>query len=155
MSNTNLMVKELTNFDHSYESDLKMYDNLPYQRDLSVCGWEQPQLQSGNIVKFYQYTMAKPQIIQAPTEEFEIPEYRILPVEENITEENDDNIQMDAFEEGAALVNDAEPVTSLPDDNNETEEAALPNDDLSDEDYTEDELNQVVHIGNDTPQNEA
>lgn len=89
--NNNLMVKELLSFDRSFEPTFITYDNQPYSRDVALCGWDPPQqLYSGNVVKVYQYKMGKPVIIQTPDEEFEIPEYRRIPVDEEMAPDSEE-----------------------------------------------------------------
>lgn len=59
-----LYAKSLMAFDHTYESQIEMYDKLPYARDIEVCDWKSPRMISGNVVKFFQYELGKEQIIQ-------------------------------------------------------------------------------------------
>lgn len=62
--NEELFRKMLMTFDHKYESSTVFYDNLPYIRDYDLCNWTPLRLMSGNIIKFYQYKLDKPVIIQ-------------------------------------------------------------------------------------------
>lgn len=73
----NVLIKELSLFDRSYEPSVTLYDHLPYTRDVSFCTYTPNVYTTGNIIKFYQYRLGKPQIIQVPDEVFEIPEYRL------------------------------------------------------------------------------
>lgn len=59
-----LFKKMLMTFDHKYEAASVFYDNLPYVRDYDLCNWTPLRMFSGNIIKFYQYKMDKPVIIQ-------------------------------------------------------------------------------------------
>jgi hypothetical protein len=103
--NEHLLEKELTTYDRNYEPTIVMYDNQPYTRDISLCNWDPPQqLFSGNVVKFYQYKMRKPVIIQTPDEDFEIPEYRKIPLVEEASADEEE------------MVNDYENPTDAPED---------------------------------------
>ena len=42
-------------YDSSMEYTIKMYDELPYQRNINLCNEEQIKLISGNVCKFYTY----------------------------------------------------------------------------------------------------
>ena len=42
-------------YDTSLEESFKMYDELPYVRDLTICGPESIMLYSGNVIKYYCY----------------------------------------------------------------------------------------------------
>ena len=59
-----LFEKMLMTFDHQYDSNSKFYDSLPYVRDYNLCNWTPLRMQSGNIIKFYQYQLGKPVILQ-------------------------------------------------------------------------------------------
>ncbi len=101
--NEHLMAKEQTTYDRSYEPTFVMYDHQPYTRDVALSNWDPPQqLISGNVVKFYQYQMRKPVIIQTPDEGFDIPEYRKIPMVENQPEGEEmveEDIPVDAPED--------------------------------------------------------
>jgi hypothetical protein len=68
MNNNELLKKMLMTFDPSNDSSSTFYDNLPYVRDYDLCNWKPLRMASGNIIKFYQYTLEKPVIIQTDTE---------------------------------------------------------------------------------------
>lgn len=48
---------KLRPFDSSVNEDFSMYDNLPYQKDLDLCGPDKIALESGNIIKFFRCNM--------------------------------------------------------------------------------------------------
>ena len=50
----NISVK-LRPFDLTLVEDTSMYDNLPYQRDPSLCNADAIAIESGNVLKFYRY----------------------------------------------------------------------------------------------------
>lgn len=64
LDNNELFKKMLTTFDHNCEASSTFYDTLPYVRDYDLCNWTPLRMVSGNIIKFYQYRMDKPVIIQ-------------------------------------------------------------------------------------------
>ncbi len=64
MYNQELFTKMLKNFDHEYEIDAKFYDALPYKRDYDLCNWTPLRMLSGNIIKYYQYRLDQPVILQ-------------------------------------------------------------------------------------------
>lgn len=64
MYDEELLKKVLKSFDHKYESATTFYDNLPYVRDYDLCNWVPLRMFSGNIIKYYQYTLSKPVILQ-------------------------------------------------------------------------------------------
>ncbi len=68
MDNQELFRKLLMSFDHKYECPTQFYDHLPYVRDYDLCNWTPLRMLSGNIIKFYQYNLEKPVIIQTDTE---------------------------------------------------------------------------------------
>ncbi len=102
-----LVAKALMTFDHTYEPQIQMYDHLPYQRDIDVCNWKKPRIVSGNIVKYFQYDLGKPQIIQ---NDF------VVEVEEpELIEELEDDASDDSMDPGELLVSmeddiDEEPI---------------------------------------------
>lgn len=63
-----LFKKMLTTFDHKYETGSVFYDTLPYVRDYDLCNWTPLRMVSGNVIKFYQYQLGKPVIIQTDPE---------------------------------------------------------------------------------------
>lgn len=122
----NLYVKALTAFDHTYEPQIQMYDKLPYRRDLDVCDWKQPRLVSGNIVKFFQYELGKPQIIQ---NDF------VVEIDETSLENDAKDLEMDKLESedlGALLTDDALAVGEIS-DSGVNEDVALTADEFMDE----------------------
>lgn len=56
-------------FDITLGESLNMYDKMPYVRDLTICGNEMIQKESGNVIKFYQYTTNEPYLINSNQEE--------------------------------------------------------------------------------------
>lgn len=45
---------KLKPFDYSMNEDYSMYDHLPYEKDIDLCGPDKIAMESGNIIKFYQ-----------------------------------------------------------------------------------------------------
>lgn len=68
--NEELFKKMLKTFDHKYESATLFYDNLPYVRDYDLCNWTPLRMFSGNVIKYYQYKMDKPIILQTDPDSF-------------------------------------------------------------------------------------
>ena len=64
MIDEELFKKMLMTFDHKYEAASVFYDNLPYVRDYDLCNWTPLRMVSGNIIKYYQYKLDKPVILQ-------------------------------------------------------------------------------------------
>ena len=65
---------------------------------------------SGNVIKSFHCHIGRPVIIQTPEEEFEIPEYRLKIVEEEVEEvEEEETEPLTVTEEGEALVAEQEP----------------------------------------------
>ncbi len=64
LHNNELFKKMLMNFDRKHECSMRFYDNLPYKRDYNLCNWKPLQMFSGNIIKYYQYQLKPPVIIQ-------------------------------------------------------------------------------------------
>lgn len=44
---------KLKPFDSSLREDYSMYDNLPYEKDVDLCGPDKIALESGNLIKYY------------------------------------------------------------------------------------------------------
>ncbi len=40
-------------YDSSLEFNITMYDRLPYDRDIHLCGPENIRMRSGNVIKYY------------------------------------------------------------------------------------------------------
>lgn len=48
---------KLRPFDSSVNEDFSMYDKLPYKKDVDLCGPDKIALESGNVIKFFRYTL--------------------------------------------------------------------------------------------------
>lgn len=57
--------KPLRPYDKSLEDNLKMYDNMPYNRDANLCNYEAIALVSGNLIKGYRCNMRDPYILKS------------------------------------------------------------------------------------------
>ena len=65
-----LFKKMLMTFDRKYEAASVFYDNLQYVRDYDLCNWTPLRMVSGNIIKYYQYKLDKPVILQTDPDGF-------------------------------------------------------------------------------------
>lgn len=64
MTPQELFAKGLMTYDHTVASgNDSFYYNLPYKKDFDLCNWQPLRLYSGNIIKFYQYTLDKPVVL--------------------------------------------------------------------------------------------
>lgn len=50
-------------YDTSTENNFTMYDNMPYNRDIGVCGNDMIKMSTGNVVKFYRLDKVEPRYI--------------------------------------------------------------------------------------------
>lgn len=50
-------------FDVTYGEQMNMYDNMPYIRNLAICGNDAVKMESGNVVKFFRCNAKKPLLI--------------------------------------------------------------------------------------------
>ncbi len=50
-------------YDSSLEFNITMYDRLPYDRDIQLCGRENVCISSGNVIKYYSYKDETPFVI--------------------------------------------------------------------------------------------
>lgn len=48
---------KLRPFDTSTGEDYSMYDKLPYKKNIDLCGPDKIAMESGNVIKFYQFTI--------------------------------------------------------------------------------------------------
>lgn len=48
---------KLRPFDSSVNEDFSMYDKLPYKKDIDLCGPDKIAMESGNVIKFFRYTI--------------------------------------------------------------------------------------------------
>lgn len=64
-----LFKKSLMTYDTKYGTNDSFYYNLPYVKDFDLCNWRPMRMFSGNIIKFYQYTLDKPVILFTDTDE--------------------------------------------------------------------------------------
>ncbi|MFW5672898.1 MAG: hypothetical protein ACOCM8_11560, partial [Acetivibrio ethanolgignens] len=48
---------KLRPFDSSVNGDFSMYDKLPYKKDIDLCGPDKIAMESGNVIKFFRYTL--------------------------------------------------------------------------------------------------
>jgi uncharacterized protein (DUF1919 family) len=46
-------------YDSSLEENMPMYDNLPYICDVTLCNRDTINMESGNIIKYYRYTIGE------------------------------------------------------------------------------------------------
>lgn len=86
MEQNTMLIKALTSFDRSFEPQFDLYDNMTYTRDVGFCTYTPRVIATGNVIKYYQYQIGKPQIIQLSDEEFEIPAYRLRSEEDRISD---------------------------------------------------------------------
>lgn len=63
MTPAELFKKGLVTYDTSYGSNDSFYNNLPYVKDYDLCNWTPLRMFSGNVIKYYQYSMDKPVIL--------------------------------------------------------------------------------------------
>ncbi|MCH5264682.1 MAG: hypothetical protein J1F02_02200 [Lachnospiraceae bacterium] len=64
-----LFKKALLTYDKAYSTNDSFYYNLPYVKDFDLCNWKPLRMFSGNVIKFYQYNLAKPVILFTDTED--------------------------------------------------------------------------------------
>lgn len=87
-------------YDSSLEYVSTIYDNLPYQKDVGLCGEDKIAMFSGNVIKYYCCTDAGPRVI--PTQDDKTDAYLSQKKQEilqKIKAEHDDYIK-EAIEEG-------------------------------------------------------
>lgn len=63
MTGNELMLAKLSYYDHSYNYSCNLYDNLPYRKTYELCNEHTVRMYSGNIIKFFQYELEKPFLI--------------------------------------------------------------------------------------------
>lgn len=63
MTPQELFAKELATYDREFGTSASFYYKLPYVRDYDLCNWSPMRMFSGNVIKFYQYTMDKPVVL--------------------------------------------------------------------------------------------
>ena len=63
MTPNELFAKELMTYDVGTDSHSSFYNNLPYVKDYDLCNWRPLRMNSGNIIKFYQYRLDKPVVL--------------------------------------------------------------------------------------------
>ena len=63
MTPQELFAKELATYDREFGTSASFYYKLPYVRDYDLCNWSPMRMLSGNVIKFYQYTMDKPVVL--------------------------------------------------------------------------------------------
>ena len=59
----------LVTYDRSYSTNDSFYYKLPYKKDFDLCNWTPMRMYSGNIIKFYQYTLDKPVVLFTDTDD--------------------------------------------------------------------------------------
>ena len=64
-----LFAKSLVTYDRSYSTNDSFYYKLPYKKDFDLCNWTPMRMYSGNIIKFYQYTLDKPVVLFTDTDD--------------------------------------------------------------------------------------
>ena len=69
MTPQELFVKSLVTYDRSYSTNDSFYYKLPYKKDFDLCNWTPMRMYSGNIIKFYQYTLDKPVVLFTDTDD--------------------------------------------------------------------------------------
>lgn len=57
-------------YDHKLDDNLTMYDKLPYNRDISLCGAGSVRMESGNLVKYYSYEIKESKNIENHDDDF-------------------------------------------------------------------------------------
>lgn len=98
MTPVELFTKELLSYDNQAGPHDSFYYNLPYVKDYDLCNWSPLRMQSGNIIKFYQYKVDKPLILFTDTEDIPADPMRqrqedvLTPVFE---EDSDDLVSME------------------------------------------------------------
>ena len=66
MTPQELFAKSLVTYDRTNDS---FYYKLPYKKDFDLCNWTPMRMYSGNIIKFYQYTLDKPVVLFTDTDD--------------------------------------------------------------------------------------
>lgn len=69
MTPQELFAKALVTYDSSYSTNDSFYYNLPYKKDYDLCNWRPMRMQSGNVIKFYQYRMEQPVVLFTDTDD--------------------------------------------------------------------------------------
>ena len=69
MTPQELFAKSLVTYDRSYSTNDSFYYKLPYKKDFDLCNWTPMRMYSGNIIKFYQYTLDKPVVLFTYTDD--------------------------------------------------------------------------------------
>ncbi len=69
MTPQELFAKSLVTYDRSYSTNDSFYYKRPYKKDFDLCNWTQMRMYSGNIIKFYQYTLDKPVVLFTDTDD--------------------------------------------------------------------------------------
>ena len=69
MTPQELFAKSLVTYDRSYSTNDSFYYKLPYKKDFVLCNWTPMRMYSGNIIKFYQYTLDKPVVLFTDTDD--------------------------------------------------------------------------------------
>lgn len=57
MENASIKKRKLRPFDAAKIDDFAMYNRLPYRRDINLCTPQTITLVTGNIIKYFQYTL--------------------------------------------------------------------------------------------------
>lgn len=63
MTPQELFAKSLMTYDAGADSHDSFYYSLPYVKDYDLCNWRPLRMLSGNIIKYYQYSLDKPVIL--------------------------------------------------------------------------------------------
>lgn len=69
MTPQELFAKALVTYDRSYSHNDTFYYKLPYKKDFDLCNWNPMRRYSGNVIKFYQYTLDKPVVLFTDTDD--------------------------------------------------------------------------------------
>lgn len=72
MTGNNLALAKLSFFDYSFNYSCSLYDNLPYKRTYELCNEHTVRMSSGNVIKYFQYSMSKPFKINNHDAEFAV-----------------------------------------------------------------------------------
>lgn len=121
MNQYDVMITKLRHYDTTYEYDMSMYDNLPYNRDRERCNEESVGLQTGNVYSCYRYNFVyseAPYVYTAPDMVFtQGEEYYVVDNNSNYTEEVEDNTDYSTndFDDSSYISN--EQIDSLLSDN--------------------------------------
>ncbi|MDO5521567.1 MAG: hypothetical protein Q4G58_13830 [bacterium] len=90
------IMSKAAKYDTSLEQQVTIYDQLPYQRNIAICGDDCIRAISGNVVKYATYKQQDPK--EVPNQDEVILE-RIREHQEIEQGNNSENEALDSFEE--------------------------------------------------------